>query len=48
MNEFFWHVDEAFMALVDKPLTVLGVIFALMIGVTTVMAIRAKGDSDDA
>lgn len=48
MNEFFWHQDSAFMALVEKPLTALGIVFAAMLIITIVLVIRSKGGSDDA
>lgn len=48
MNEFFWHQDSAFMALVEKPLTVIGIAFAAMLIITIVLVIRSKGGSDDA
>lgn len=48
MNDFFWHEDGAFMALVEKPLAVIAGVFAVMLMVTIFLVVISKGGSDDA
>ncbi len=47
MNDFFWHQDSAFLEIVKSPLMILGIIFGVMIVVTSVLVIRSIGESDD-
>ena len=48
MDSYFWHVDEAFIALVDEPLFLLGGVFTLLLCITIGLVIHAKGGGDDA
>ena len=47
MNDVLWHLDSAFLELVERPLCILGIIFASMLAVTVIMVIKSKGGSDD-
>lgn len=48
MSDFFWHEDSTFMALVEKPLTVIGIAFAAMLIITIALVVISKRGSDDA
>ena len=48
MSDYFWNEDSAFMALVEKPLTVIGIAFAAMLIITIALVIISKRGSDDA
>ena len=48
MNEYFWYEDSAFMALVEKPLVIIGIAFAVMLAISVILSIRSGRGSDDA
>jgi len=47
MNDWFWFQDEAFMALVEKPLGILGLVFAALMIATIWITVHSGDDSDD-
>lgn len=48
MGDFFWHIDKEFFYVVDKPLAILGIAFAVLVAVTIGLVIHSRGDKDDA
>lgn len=48
MDDFFWHVEEAFLYAVGKPLIVIGAAFAALLAITIGLVIHSRKGSDDA
>lgn len=48
MNDFFWHIEEAFYPLIVGPLMVRVFIFSILLGVAIGMTAFSGGGSDDA
>lgn len=48
MDNFYWHIEQEFLYVVDRPLIILGIALAAMIAVTIGLVIHSRGGSDDA
>ena len=47
VNDYFWHQDSTFMVMVEKPLLVIGILFAVLLTAAVLITVRSYDDSDD-
>lgn len=48
MNDTLWHLDDVFLSLVERPIMILGAVFAAIVAAAVVLTVRSLRDSDDA
>ena len=48
MNDILWHLDDVFLSMVERPVLMLGAVFAAITAVAVLLTVRSLRDSDDA